>query len=181
MKNILFFIPLLFLIASCAKTEFKETKIAPQAAPMTAPAETASAPPISPDLTNKDLPPGHPPINAQGGPADGKTPVKVEKIAKAKNGITVEQCFQKNPKLKDAEVTIRGKVVKYSAGIMGKNWLHVRDGSGKEGSNDLVVTTEQQAKINDTVTVTGKLQYDRDIGSGYFFPAIIENANLKLE
>ena len=64
---------------------------------------------------------------------------------------------------------------------MGKNWLHIRDGSGIEGKNDLVVTTSQSALLNDTVVITGKLQYDLDIGSGYVFPAIVQDARVKIE
>jgi hypothetical protein len=164
-----------FLITACDKTEFKETKIAPQPTQMMAQTTT-------PDLANKELPPGHPPVDGKAAPASGaSSTTSVEKISKAQGGITVAECFEKNPKLKNAKVTIHGKIVKYNSGIMGKNWIHLRDGSGVEGKNDLVVTTEQVAKVNDVVTVTGSLQYDRDIGSGYFFPAIIENANIKAE
>lgn len=144
-------------------------------APQTAMPQTAA-----PELSNKELPPGHPPIDGQGKTAEAK-PIAVENIAKAKGGITVAECFMKNAKLKNAKVTIRGKIVKYSPGIMGKNWIHLRDGSGTEGTNDLVITTDQQAKVNDVIIATGTLQYDRDIGSGYFFPAIIEGASIKVD
>jgi hypothetical protein len=177
MKHLLLIIlisSLSFLLSACDKNEFKETKIAPQsAAPMTV---------ATSDMTNKELPPGHPAIDGKATPATGDAKeVAVEKITKAKDGITVAECFEKNAKLKNAKVIIRGKVVKYNSGIMGKNWIHLRDGSGAAGKNDLVITTEQTAKLNDTITATGTLQYDRDIGSGYFFPAIIENANIKAE
>jgi hypothetical protein len=184
MKNILFLTSIFLLATACSKNEFKETKLASQGsqqmggAPTVAP---ASAPPAE-DLRNKALPPGHPQVDGQPAtPATGEAPMKVENIAKAKGGISVAECFEKKAKLKDAKVILRGKVVKYNAGIMGKNWIHLRDGSGVEGKNDIVVTTDNVVKINDTVKVTGVLKYDRDIGSGYFFPAIIENANVKAE
>ena len=90
-------------------------------------------------------------------------------------------CFEKKASLKNSKVIIRGKVVKFNSGIMGKNWIHLRDGSGTEGKNDIVVTTDNNTKVGDTVTVTGILSTDKDIGSGYFFPVIIENANVKVE
>ena len=68
------------------------------------------------------------------------------------------------------------RVVKYNAQILGKNWLHLRDGSGTEGTNDLTVTTRAEVKVGDLVLVTGKLTTNRDFGSGYTYAAIVEDA-----
>jgi hypothetical protein len=64
---------------------------------------------------------------------------------------------------------------------MGKNWLHVRDGSGSKAAkdNDLTVTTDVVAKVGDVVTVTGTVSVDKDFGAGYAYPVIVENAKLK--
>ena len=64
---------------------------------------------------------------------------------------------------------------------MGKNWLHIRDGSGSEGGNDLTVTTSTAAKVGDTVLVSGKVGVDRDFGSGYKYAVIIEDAQVVVE
>jgi hypothetical protein len=66
-------------------------------------------------------------------------------------------------------------------GIMGKNWLHVKDGSGTPGSDDLVVTTQIEAKIGDTVLVNGTLVTDKDFGSGYRYDVIVEDAEVTVE
>jgi hypothetical protein len=71
--------------------------------------------------------------------------------------------------------------VKFNGGILGKNWLHVRDGSGAEGTNDLTVTTDAVVKVGDLVLVTGTLASDRDFGSGYKYALIVENAKVKVE
>jgi hypothetical protein len=72
-------------------------------------------------------------------------------------------------------------VVKYNPGIMGKNWLHLRDGSGTAaaGTNDVLVTTTEQAKVGDIVTAKGVLRTDRDFGAGYLYKAIVEEATLQ--
>lgn len=172
MKNLLIITLLVTLLLSCNKSEFKETKIASDSTSMVnAPIDTAS----------KELPPGHPPIDGKTSANNETRAVNIEKIAKAQGGITVAECFEKKTSLKNTKVVIRGKVIKYNTGIMGKNWIHLRDGSGAEGTNDIVVTTDNNAKLNDTITVTGILATDKDIGSGYFFPVIIENANIKVE
>ena len=65
--------------------------------------------------------------------------------------------------------------------ILGRNWLHVQDGSGNagDGSNDLAVTTDAVAKVGDIVTVTGKVTVDKDFGAGYAYKVMLEEAKIK--
>jgi hypothetical protein len=72
-------------------------------------------------------------------------------------------------------------VVKYNSGIMGKNWLHVQDGSGEAGTNDLTVTTMATAAVGDTVLVKGMAVTDKDFGYGYKYAFIIEDAQVTVE
>ena len=83
--------------------------------------------------------------------------------------------------LKDKPVLVRGKVVKYNAGIMGKNWVHLRDGSGSaaDNTNDVLVTTANQAKVGDVVTVKGIVHTNKDFGAGYAYKVLIEEATLQ--
>ena len=83
--------------------------------------------------------------------------------------------------LKDKPVLVRAKVVKYNGGIMGKNWVHLRDGSGAaaDGSNDLLVTTAEPAKVGDIVNAEGVVRTNKDFGSGYAYKVMIEDAKLK--
>ena len=84
-------------------------------------------------------------------------------------------------KLAGKPVLVRGRVVKFNPMIMGKNWLHIRDGSGAEGTNDLTVTTDTKVKVGDLVVVSGTLSADRDFGSGYKYGLIVENAKVTVE
>jgi len=54
---------------------------------------------------------------------------------------------------------VRGKVVKVSQGIMGKNWVHLGTASGDPGreTNNLVVTTKGRSEGRDVVTAKGTL------------------------
>ena len=83
--------------------------------------------------------------------------------------------------MKDKPAAVRGKVVKFNGGIMGKNWIHLRDGSGAaaDGSNDLLVTTADQAAVGDTITAEGLVRTDKNFGSGYAYKVLIEDAKLK--
>ncbi len=82
-----------------------------------------------------------------------------------------------NKKSYDGKVIkITGQVVKYNPGIMGKNWIHIQDGTDYEGIYDLTVTTQQAAKVGDIITFEGTLALDKDFGYGYFYPVILEDA-----
>jgi hypothetical protein len=104
-------------------------------------------------------------------------------IAKATgpNAHTVAEVVSQAQKLKDKPVVVQGKVVKYNAGIMGKNWVHLRDGSGKEGdgSNDILVTTLANTQPGAVITVSGTVHTDKDFGSGYAYKVLIEDASVK--
>ncbi len=75
-------------------------------------------------------------------------------------------------------MSIRAKVVKVTSGVLDLNWLHLRDGSGSEGTQDfdLIATTTQTVNLNDVVTVQGAVTIDKDLGSGYAYKVLIEDA-----
>jgi len=77
-------------------------------------------------------------------------------------------------------VTVRGKIVKYNGGILGVNWMHVQDGTGSaaDGSNDLTVTSDTEARIGDEISATGTVGVNKDIGSGYKYAVILESARI---
>lgn len=104
----------------------------------------------------------------------------IEKVA---GGVTVADAWTKRADYAGKEVSIRGQVVKFNGGIMGRNWIHLQDGTGdsKAATNDLTVTTDAVCKVGDTVTVTGKLVTDQDFGSGYTYAVMVEGAKVVVE
>ena len=117
-----------------------------------------------------------------GGSAAAKpVAVEIKGVEKAKGGKTVAEVFQGKADLAGKEVAVRGKVVKVSSGIMGKNWVHVQDGSGSAGTNDLTVTTDAVVKVGDTVLVQGKVTTNKDFGFGYKYDVIVENGTVAKE
>ncbi len=123
------------------------------------------------------LPKDHPPI----GSAAARTALDFTGIKKPEGGKTVEEIVTGKTGLRGQEVKVRGRVVKYNEMVMGKNWLHIRDGSGGDGSNDLTVTTATPVKRGDTVLVVGKVSTDRDFGGGYQYSVIIEDAKVTVD
>jgi hypothetical protein len=123
------------------------------------------------------LPQGHPPVNgtAPSSKAD------LSGIKKAEGGKTIAEIFAAKTQITGKQVKVRGKVVKFNPMIMGKNWLHIRDGSGTEGSNDLTLTTLAEVKVGATVVATGTIAIDKDFGYGYKYNVIMEDAQLVIE
>lgn len=107
-------------------------------------------------------------------------PILVAKATGA-NARTVAEVATKGTELKDQQVQVRGKVVKFSPQIMGKNWIHLRDGTGSasDNSNDVLVTSSAKAQVGDVVTVTGVVRVDKDFGAGYVYKVLIEEATLQ--
>jgi hypothetical protein len=108
------------------------------------------------------------------------TDVKVAK-ATGPDARTVAEIATSKAALKDKAVVVRGKVVKFNPEIMGKNWVHLRDGTGSaaDGSNDILVTTKDETKVGDVVLAKGIVRTDRDFGSGYSYKLLVEDATLQ--
>jgi hypothetical protein len=118
-----------------------------------------------------------------GGVVAAMPTVTVGKVEKA-NGPTartVAEVWAQKARLVGSTVTIRGMVVKYNDNIMGRNWIHLQDGSGdaKQGTHDITVTTRDAATRGQIVTVTGTVQANKDFGAGYAYPIIVENATIE--
>jgi len=105
------------------------------------------------------------------------------KVAKATgpDARTVAEVVTRKAELKDKTVVVRGKVVKFTGDVLGKNWIHLRDGTGSaaDGTDDILVTTKNEAKIGDVVLVKGVVHLDKDFGAGYSYKVLIEDATLQ--
>jgi type IV pilus biogenesis protein CpaD/CtpE len=146
-------------VAGCNKEPPATTAAAPEAPATSMPAAEPHPMPTAPDQA-----------------------VDLSGIAKADGGKTIAEVFAEKDQLAGQTVVFRGRVVKTNANIMGKNWLHVRDGSGAEGANDLTVTTVGAVpKVGDTVVVTGPVVLNKDFGMGYQYDVIIEDAEVTVE
>ncbi len=145
--------------------------------------------PPAPKEGSTAMPPGHPPIANGGGmaaqhkaagsgPSDSPA-VKVDK-ASGPDARTVSEIYAQRAALKQKTGAVRGQVVKFNAGIMGRNWIHLRDGSGSQdkGDNDITVTSQDAVAVGDIVTAKGTVQLDKDFGAGYAYPVIVEEAQV---
>jgi hypothetical protein len=99
-------------------------------------------------------------------------------VQKAKGGVTIAELFTSGGTYAGKKVKIRGEVVKFSAGIMNRNWVHLQDGTRDGDKFDLTVTTQETVKPGDMVTFEGTVAVKKDFGAGYFYEVIVEDARL---
>lgn len=127
------------------------------------------------------LPKDHPPITGTGSPSLSKPKLSFTDIKKAEGGKRISEVFADKTSLSGKGVKIRGRVVKFNANIMGKNWIHIQDGTGERGSDDLTVTSKTRSKVGDLILVEGKVTTERDFGGSYQYAVIIEDAKVTVE
>ena len=94
-------------------------------------------------------------------------------------GITLAELFEKRAEFQNKTVKIRGLVVKVNSNIMGKNWVHLQDGTGSEEKYDLTITTQDKLEIGSIATFEGKIALEKDFGAGYAYDIIMEDATAK--
>ena len=107
---------------------------------------------------------------------------QVTPVAKATgaDARTIAELWTQKDRLANTVVSVRGTVVKYNAAVMGKNWIHLQDGSGDaaKGTHDITVTTLDAVTVGATVTITGTVRLNRDVGAGYTYAVLVEDAKV---
>lgn len=123
-------------------------------------------------------------VNGVPAQVSGRDKTKVKKVTMnniKKEDYSISEVYKKSEELKNKQVKIRGRVVKFSKDIMGMNWLHIQDGTGKDETSDLVVTTKDLAKVGDKVLISAKVITKKDFGQGYYYKVLLQEAKIKIE
>lgn len=99
------------------------------------------------------------------------------KVNLVPGAVSLSELLANAAKYAGKKVKITGKCVKFNSGIMGKNWLHIQDGS--QGNPDLTVTTNGTVQVGAVVTLEGVITLNKDFGAGYKYDVIMEDAEIK--
>ena len=105
--------------------------------------------------------------------------IKVSK-AVGEDAYTIEEIYSKKEELSQKTITVRAIVVKFMPQVMGKNWIHIQDGTGsvEKGNDDVAVSTLDTAEVGDEVIIKGTLGINKDFGMNRAFAALIEEASV---
>jgi hypothetical protein len=151
--------------------------------------------------SDQKLPPGHPDIGANSAPgaqpdehasphggindAPGEAELPVPKIARAagSNGHLIAELAADRQKLAGQRVRVRGQVTKVTPDVQGRAFFHLRDSNASSQglALDLVVTSSIAPTRGQVATFEGTLRADDDIGIGYKYPVLLEDAALVAE
>jgi hypothetical protein len=164
--------------------------------PTSGAATTGKLPPGHPSVDHGssgpagELPAGHPSVDGtatmppmHGGPgaatpANAGTDVVVPR-ASGSNAHTIGDLFAQSTKLEGKRVRVRGQVVKVTAGVQGKTYLRLRDGSGaRPEERELVVTSQAEARVGEVTTFEGTLRTQVDVGIGFRYPILLSDAQV---
>ena len=108
--------------------------------------------------------------------SDVKTVEKFEKITQQKGSIMISELVSNPKKFEGQIIQISGKCVKVNAGIMNRNWIHVKDGS--QDDYDLVITSDIFVPEGTNITMKALVSINKDFGAGYKYDLILENGVL---
>ena len=108
-------------------------------------------------------------------PVITKADVKVEPCADC---ITIGRLLADKKSFSGKTIRVKGQVTKINEQIMGKNWIHIQDGTDAEGAYDLTITTAQTAAVGEIVTFEGKIALEKDFGYGYFYKVLMEEGQI---
>ena len=154
------------------------------------PAVGASAP-LGPVNDSDPLPPGHPDLNS-GAPHGAASPANsavaelpTAPIAKARgqNAHVIAELDTVRHALAGQRIRVRGQVSKVTPNVQGHTFFHLRDGSSLRPGQvtDLIVTSSLEPSPGQIATFEGTLRADVDVGIGYAYPVLLENATLVAE
>lgn len=108
-------------------------------------------------------------------PAKVKAPAPGE-IKPLPDGKTIADIYAESDQLKNKVVSLNARVIKINRAMMGKNWITLQDGTGSKPENKLVATTQEVVTPGDLVIARGTLATNVELGRGYSYKAMLEEA-----
>lgn len=111
-------------------------------------------------------------------PAEKSEDVKISANKNKVNGaISLDELIKNKEKFKGQTVVVAGECIKANNGILGKNWIHIKDGSKINGKQaDLTISTREDIKAGSFVSLKGKISLNKDLGYGYVYEVLMEDA-----
>jgi hypothetical protein len=104
-------------------------------------------------------------------------PLAKSERAPAPLGRTVAELHGLDASASGSTARVRATVVALVPGVMGRTFLHLRDGSGSPPlSHDLTATTSEELTVGAEVLLEGRVELDRDFGSGYRYRVLLADA-----
>ena len=113
------------------------------------------------------------PSSNQGYQKKEDIPMHAEKIVQHQGSMKIAELVKDPKKYEGKTVQLDGVCTKINAGIMDRNWIHIKDGS--QDDYDLVVTSDAYVRLGEAFTIKAVVVLNKDFGAGYKYDLILEN------
>lgn len=90
--------------------------------------------------------------------------------------LTIAELLEDPGAYEGKVVEISGTCTKINEGILGRNWLHLKDGTAD--GEDLVMTSSDAIDPGTEVTIRAIVNLNRDFGAGYSYDIILEDGKI---
>ena len=90
--------------------------------------------------------------------------------------VSIAELVANAKKYEGQRIRVSGECVKLNPNIMGRNWIHLKDGS--KDDYDLVVTSRDICPEGEVATFEGRVSLNKDFGAGYRYEMIVEDGKL---
>ncbi len=123
---------------------------------------------------------GEPPEQARKQEVDYKPKVAIEKsdvnLEQEKGFIPISDLYADPAAYEGQTIQVKGKVTRFNPEIMGRNWVHIQDGTDHNGKFDLTATSSASFETGSTVKLEGVVSLNKDFGYGYTYEILLEDA-----
>jgi len=97
----------------------------------------------------------------------------IDKVVRHKGSIRIADLVKNPKKYVGKTIQLNGICTKINAGIMNRNWIHIKDGS--KDDFDLVITSNVFVPEGTAFTIKAVVILNKDFGAGYKYDLILEN------
>lgn len=104
---------------------------------------------------------------------DGKKEISITPVD---GSISISELYSNRESYSGKTIRVKAEVTKFSPEIMGTNWIHVQDGTMFDENFDLTITSGSVVNVGDVLVFEGKITLDKDLGYGYFYSVLMEEA-----
>lgn len=115
-------------------------------------------------------------VSGQNGSTTKANTIIPGKEVVVEGSVRIKEIVENPQKYNGKTIQISGVCTKINPNIMGRNWIHLKDGS--KDDFDMVVTSNVDIPVGHIVTFLGTLAVNKDFGAGYKYELILENAEI---
>ncbi|MEJ2163144.1 MAG: hypothetical protein P8X60_07490 [Robiginitalea sp.] len=110
---------------------------------------------------------------AEAGKPNSKKKFHTSPVAGKATRLSIAELLEDPEAYEGSVVELTGVCTKINEGILGRNWLHLKDGTADD--KDLVITSQDGVDPGSKITVRAVVYLNKDFGAGYAYAVLLED------